>query len=827
LIYRRFKQVLAKANMKIATVAKVNDSSYELDDGSIINCHSKPLVEIDDSVCVHDTSKKILVFIKPDNETTRRVIMNHADYGLPESSKQKIWDRLEEYVERIFNSTPDNENKVTVSNFINSQFWKSYRHKAGLNDFIVAVGEDVLGTGKSKDKSNCVDLKKFVREWINRRIFRQFYLWGLTKKEAIECADSLLGSKRPTIEYLVEKMFEYPERFSFLPEAKINNLEMIFGYKADVQRTYRKIFLRQLWNAVGTGHSFKNINKMEFLALKNGLDSETISSVKPVEQIEEAYGIKFLDLPYFPESNPSVRVMPISIYRMETYVLDMLSKKIARCPEQDSWLKRDFAQFDPELSEDQRNAVKMALQCPISNVTGGPGTGKTRIIKEIINQLNAREMKYYATSFTGKAVARIKEVCQPMQINAATIDKMVAKGADKISFRYLIVDESSMVTTQHLYRLFTTFHPLGYSIIFIGDLDQLPPIGWGHIFDSLIWSQRVPIKRLVHNYRVNSVLGKEIITNSQKIVDHTRNLGMSHLIQFDLSSPSFCLGNGNIKLLEKILTQLRDKINSSTDGDDKRITVDDITVLTPYNEAITDINPLFQSVFMKTLKLDFEKSLTTKYGKRWFVGDRVMNLENCYLTADVGVMNGQIGKIIQIINQDIVVEFPNYNYDPTAPTDDETDQRGKPFLELTYYYTAPKQFVDLMEGITPESLEIDKHLSLAYAMSIHKSQGSEYPFSIIYLPDHKANKHFLSVNMLYTAITRAKQCAWVIYDGKTSLIYALSRRSVKTRNTVEESLKKTFFDRKYTDGLDFESIDMDVYGGNDEYDDDVMDYFDD
>lgn len=829
--------------MKIATVVRVNEESYELDDGEIIKCHQKPLVEVDDSVCIHDPNpkakgfKKVLVFIKGDNETTRRVIMEHDGYNIPEVAKQKFWDRLEEYVNRIFNSDGSDvvsgtlivskaKETVTIANFLNSVVWKNYRLKADLKPLIIAVGEDLVGGAAAggKDKTNCINMFKFVKEWVNRRIFRQFYLWGLTKKESIECADSLLGSKKPTIESLVKNMFEFPERFGFLSEEKVANLEMIFGYKSDVHRAIRKTFLRQLWNSVKSGHSFKFINKSEFNALRDGIeidelpkskDAPTKSSVaelKPTEQIEESYGIKFLEPPYFTTSNPIVRVMPMSIYTMEKYVTDMLSKKISRCPNQDSWIKAEFVPFDDKLSTDQIAAVKMILQCPISVVTGGPGTGKTRIISEVIKQLNVKEYKYFATSFTGKAVARIKEVCQPMQIKASTIDRMVNKGPNKISFRFLIIDESSMVTTEHLYRLFTTFHPLGYSIVFVGDLDQLPPIGWGHIFDSLIWSQRVPIKRLTHNYRVNAALGREIITNSQKIIDHTRNLQMSHHMEFDLGSPSFCVGNGNVRLLEKILTQLRD-------NDCK---VDDITVLTPYNDAIAEINPLFQKVFAKTLRDSGSAPLVSKYGKRWHVGDRVMNLENCYLGDDTGVMNGQIGKIIQIIaNQDLVVEFPNFGYDPNGVKFDETsdgktatvDTKGMQYIELTYYHSAPKQFVDTLEGITPDCLEIDKHLALAYAMSVHKSQGSEYPFSIIYLPDHKANKYFLSVNMLYTAVTRAKQCAWIVYDGRAALLYALGRRSPKTRNTVEDSLKKLFTDRKYSDGIDFESLNMDLYSG--------------
>ena len=855
--------------MKIATVVRVNTESYELDDGDIIKCHSKPLAEVDDSVCIHNPGaksgrlaktsfQKVLVFVKNDDDTTRRVIMEHDGYGIPEVAKQKFWDRLEEYVQRIFNSddtTPKEEvvrgiskakEPVTVANFLNSIVWKNYRLKADLKPLIIAVGEDLVGgvAAGGKDKTNCINMFKFVKEWANRRIFRQFYLWGLTKKEAIECADSLLGSKKPTIESLVKNMFEFPERFGFLTEEKVANLELIFGYKTDSQRSTRKIFLRQLWSSVSSGHSFKFINRSEFNALRDGIEIEdydtstaakdastgvksAVSTLKPIEQIEESYGIKFLEPPYFTTSNPIVRVMPMSIYTMETYVRDMLSKKIARCPAQDSWVKAEFVAFDPDLSGDQIAAVKMILQCPISVVTGGPGTGKTRIISEVIKQLNVKEYKYFATSFTGKAVARIKEVCQPMQIKASTIDRMVNKGPNKISFRFLIIDESSMVTTEHLYRLFTTFHPLGYSIVFVGDLDQLPPIGWGHIFDSLIWSQRVPIKRLTHNYRVNAALGREIITNSQKIIDHTRNLQMSHHLEFDLGSPSFCVGNGNVRLLEKILIQLRD--NSCK--------VDDITVLTPYNDAIAEINPLFQKVFAKTLRSN--ETLVSKYGKRWHVGDRVMNLENCYLGDDTGVMNGQIGKIIQIIGQDLVVEFPNFGYDPNGVKFDEKttkevtmrdgstkiveetatiDTKGIQYIELTYYHTAPKQFLDALEGITPDCLEIDKHLALAYAMSIHKSQGSEYPFSIIYLPDHKANKYFLSVNMLYTAVTRAKQCAWIVYDGRAALLYALGRRSPKTRNTIEDFLKKTFADKKYSDGIDFESLDMDLYsgGGDDE-----------
>ena len=600
----------------------------------------------------------------------------------------------------------------------------------------------------------------------------------------------------------------------------MTNLEILFGYTQDYQRNLRKNFLKNVWASINSGHSFRYINKLEYDSLRSGLDASTLAECqdpKAVEPVQEAYGLKFLEPPYFTQEKKSVRVMPMSVYKMENHVVGSLAKKISRCPAQDSWITdfSDFKLIDEKLSGDQLAAVKMILKCPISVVTGGPGTGKTRIIREVIQQLNIRQVSYHATSFTGKAVARVKETCKPMQIDASTIDKLVILGPDKVSFKFLIIDEASMVTTQHLYKLFNTFHPLGYSMVFVGDLDQLPPIGWGHIFDSLIWSQRVPLKRLTHNYRVDSILGREIVINSQKIVDYTRNLALSHQLEFDLGSSSFTIMNGGMTTLKKILTDLRDK-----DFD-----VNDITILTPYNATIEEVNPLFQKIFSNKLGLDASKMMTSKTGRNWYVGDRVVMRENCYITPDTGVMNGQIGKIVQVVEgRDLVVEYPNYSYDPTLENE---ELRGREFIELVYYSRAPKQNLDTFEGLKPDSVEIDKHLDLAYAMTIHKSQGSEYPLSLIYLPDRDANKHFLTINMLYTAVTRAKKFAWIVHDGRAALIYGLSKRVPKTRNTVEDQLKESFALKKYVDGIDFESLDLEVYnGGADDYevygDDDML-----
>lgn len=812
-------------------VVKVNDSSYELDNGEIIQCGAKPLVEVDDAVYIINPKGqkygiKTLVCLRPDDETTKRVITTHQRYAIPEPLKKQVWERINAYVQKTFNSeevvkklsNPENHKLITVANFINSVVWKNFRQKSGLKPLISAIGEDLLGisVGHEKESKAPFILPYFAKEWLNRRILRQFYLWGLNKKEAVECSDSLLGGKSTTVEDFLEKIFQYPERFGFLKDEKISNLEMLFGYTQDYQRTVRKNFLKQMWNAVNSGHSFRYINKTEYDSLRNGLEAGVLDQTrdpKATDAIQEAFGIKFLEPPYFSQTQKTVRVMPMSVYKMETYVVNSLAKKISRCPAQDSWIEGDFDVIDSSLSGDQLAAVRMILKCPISVVTGGPGTGKTRIIREVIQQLNSRQVSYHATSFTGKAVARIKETCQPMQIDANTIDKLVILGPDKVAFKFLIIDEASMVTTSHLYKLFNTFHPLGYSMVFVGDLDQLPPIGWGHIFDSLIWSQRVPLKRLTHNYRVDAILGKEIVANSQKIVDYTRNLTLSHQLEFDLGSSAFTIMNGGMNTLKRVLVDLKDK----------DFNVNDITILTPYNATIEEVNPMFQKIFSQKLGLDSGAMMTSKTGRKWYVGDRVVMRENCYITPETGVMNGQIGKIIQIVDsRDLIVEFPNYSYDPTKEVEAE---KGKQFIELVYYTKAPRQDIDTFEGLKPDAVEIDKHLDLAYAMTIHKSQGSEYVLSLIYLPDRDANKHFLTINMLYTAVTRAKKFAWIIHDGRASLIYGLSKRVPKTRNTVELQLKESFALKKYVDGIDFESLDMTTYTGDqggEDFDDDDM-----
>lgn len=371
-----------------------------------------------------------------------------------------------------------------------------------------------------------------------------------------------------------------------------------------------------------------------------------------------------------------------------------------------------------KLHQKQRDAVKMVLGNPVSILTGGPGTGKTTVLSAIAYCLRKVKpgIKIVYTAPTGKAAARISESTGE---NATTLHKKLHLGYEVASPEIywndcIFVDESSMIDLSLADNLFRACTP-GCQIVLVGDPDQLPSVGIGTILRDLIRSEVIPCTMLTKTFRQDN--SSVLFQNIQKVRE-----GKS---DFEEGS-DFCNvvidDNANINdIAKKVEEMYLDRVN--------KFGVENVCMLIPYrrlnknvltsemlNMLVRDkVNPKAEGVEHSVPRGDMN------YNRRFCVDDLVMQLQNRPECA-----NGEVGKIItvDIAQGSIVVKYND--------------------IEVMYKH---------------EELE---QIDLAYAMSVHKSQGSEYKSVIMVFMNH--HKAMLNKNLVYTGITRAKKECLLIYQ---------------------------------------------------------------
>ena len=477
-------------------------------------------------------------------------------------------------------------------------------------------------------------------------------------------------------------------------------------------------------------------------------------------------------------------------YKVENYVANYLSRLLSEDKVQDGAPFVEPEDYNPKsplhsrieaefrdsanLSEDQKKAIQGALDHKISLITGFPGTGKTTSIKEIVYNLEQRGIEYAICAFTGKAVARLREVLQsaiPMTFH------LKIKKEKTVNFQHLIVDEASMVTAELFYEFIRRFD-FPFNITLVGDPNQLPPIGWGSLFSQCIDSKTIPTYNLFINHRVYEVPGERdgIILNTKKMAFHgleedsrsTTTPGFKRPLlpmKFEPTS-NFVLMPGGIDQITALTKAFKEQgINRY-----------EITVITPYNRDLEIINKAFQSLYCG----ETPESAFDSRGKSWYKRDRVMMTKNDY---EINVMNGEEGQVIGTEADTITVKFGEgreYKF-PLEP-----DPKNK-----KYGYSKEKQGEKEAEEAEEAEERTVKHLDHSYAVSIHKGQGSEWNYVIIYLPYGKSNPGFINKNLIYTALTRARRALFFIgniEELEASTIRKLPFRSEKIANRLLEKL---------------------------------------
>ena len=397
------------------------------------------------------------------------------------------------------------------------------------------------------------------------------------------------------------------------------------------------------------------------------------------------------------------------------------------------------------LCEEQVQAVTMALSNNISIITGGAGVGKTTVIKSICHEFDLRATRFVIAAFTGKAVARIQEVFGDQQVHAITLHMLLSRGLIS-ELDAIIIDEISMVPNELLARVLTKVYNYNVSenwvtgfvptrtkpiqIIMVGDSSQISPIEPGDLFNQLL-SSRVPKTRLLIDHRrtQNSVLK----SNTHQFA--LRAAGQLENIHFEFGGD--CLfQTGGVSEIESIIR------SHHLNG----VSQDDIIVISPYNEPLDDLNTRARNIFIPTPK----RFIIDAFGKRFDIGCKIIMLKNFY---DINVMNGQEGHVVDISADGtyLIATFQKGTY-CNIPTD------IPPELKKT----------ELGTESTEELPLCTKFLSLSYAITIHKSQGSEWKIVVFYMPNKKSSG-FLNRNLFYTAISRAKEQLYIVGSSASNV----------------------------------------------------------
>lgn len=393
---------------------------------------------------------------------------------------------------------------------------------------------------------------------------------------------------------------------------------------------------------------------------------------------------------------------------------------------------------DGNLSPEQKSAVLTALTRPVSILTGGPGTGKTTCLKALIATLEAQKTRFALASPTGRAAKRLSEATgHPAStihrlLEFSPVDGFKRNDENPLDVDFLIVDEASMLDLLLTNNLFKALRP-GTHILFVGDVDQLPSVGAGDVLRDTIASGIAPVTRLTAIFR--QAAGSEIITNAHRI-----NQGQNPV--FSAQSKDFFLfpADDAAAAADWVVDLVSERIPQKFGFDAVR----EIQVLTPIYRGPAGVMILNERLQEKLNPPATSKPERKLYGTLFRLGDKVMQTQNNY---DKNIYNGDLGFIraLDLIEQTLSVDF---------------DGRSATF----------------------DWSEADE-LTLAYAISVHKAQGSEYP--AIVMPVVTQHYTMLQRNLLYTGITRARKLC-VLTGSRRAISLAVHNNKVAQRFTALE-----------------------------------------
>ena len=472
------------------------------------------------------------------------------------------------------------------------------------------------------------------------------------------------------------------------------------------------------------------------------------------------------------EEGETVLVYPSRFYYLELNTARMLSELNIDCPEDEAFVQRRIAQIEKEtgttLDEMQKKAVTEAAGHGLFILTGGPGTGKTTTINAIIRFFEGEGSELRLAAPTGRAAKRMTEatgyeaqtIHRLLELNGMPEEERQGQAVhfernaeNPLEADVIIIDEMSMVDIQLMHSLLLAV-TAGTRLILVGDENQLPSVGPGNVLRDIIRSGEFPVVELKKIFRQASE--SDIVVNAHKI-----NRGEQVTLS-NKSSDFFFLKRQDADIIIRVVIALiQEKLPRYVEAKPF-----DIQVLTPMRKGLLGVERLNQ-ILQRYLNPPEPSKKEKEYGQGLFrEGDKVMQIRNNYqleweirgrygipVDKGVGVFNGDTG-ILKTINE----------FSETAEVEFEDGR------------CAEYSFKQLEE------------LELAYAVTIHKSQGSEYPAVVI--PLLSGPRMLLNRNLLYTAVTRARRCVTIVGSEETFREMIKNEKQQRRYSSLDIRLKE-------------------------------------
>lgn len=522
-----------------------------------------------------------------------------------------------------------------------------------------------------------------------------------------------------------------------------------------------------------------------------------------------------------------------------------------------------------EVTEEQRNAVNGSLTNRVSFISGAAGVGKTECIGHICQELINKEFVPLIVTYTGAAVNIIKgylrerKICEQCHVYTVHLSIMRANtGEDSIRYSHVIFDEFSMIDMTLLRDFMRAFEDKNLSYIFAGDINQLEPMAPGNVMQQLLLVN-VPIYYLTINFRSQKGIVDIIdsIVNPERIQEKLE-------IEWQNTSDDYEFHTGGRLTLQSLVEKnykhipkrLRKNINEETMPQIVEI-IDDYTIVTYYRKSVFEINSFVQSVYMK----DFPSVVIDS--KKFCIYDRVMNCQNNY---SVDVMNGEIGKVIEITDNYIGVEYDSkpekrivyfgkykmerikairkkigLEYSTKSTINNSIEVKSlttiqtelKPLKEkfksksnkyisdedIEYFFDVAMKYPYSLFGYTgdKEFLKLE-NLNLAYCITVRKSQGSQFKYCT-FLQEGLA-PYYLNRRVIYTGCSRAQEKLTIVCESEEILNAAVcygdsfvnDNLSRRINNLLPDSYKKVV---ELVETIPEYEAEEDMCYGCDDYDD--------
>ncbi len=597
--------------------------------------------------------------------------------------------------------------------------------------------------GMTEEKIDNIQIH-FNEQWEKWNVFSFLATYGVSVITASKIYENL---KEDTIEIIKNNPYSLLKYVKNIDFKVVDNIGLSTGIEKDSTLRLEFGILHVLNTITEFGHTcvIENIlihHATKFLEVQSDQIINTLISLQMEDKI------------YIEEIDTERLVFRKAFYIAESNIAKFVAIKNSIKSEEKDYLKEIDTVSETHslvLSKEQTNAIETSLNNSFTIISGGPGTGKTTIIRCIIDMLENMKKTYVLAAPTGRAAKRITEttgkeaktlhrLLEIIKIDDRDLESVIEYNVKPIDEDVLIVDEASMIDTVMMNNLVKAVSK-NTKIILVGDVNQLPSVGAGSVLKDLINSEAMPVIFLKHIYRQS--LQSDIVINAHRV-----NEG-KHLEFKSKETDLFFIPSVNEELaINEITSLISYRLESYATLD----VLKDLQILVPTKKnelGVHNLNKIVQNVLNPKLNEKYEKEINSKIFR---TGDKIMQIVNNYDrefeedgVRSAGIYNGDIGYITEIDNVKEVVKIV---FDDTKCTE--------------------YKFEDLEE------------IEHAYAITIHKSQGSEYDYVI--LPILNGYTKLFTRNLLYTAMTRAKKML-IIIGSRKMLNFMAENIEEKNRKT--------------------------------------------